>query len=94
MDRRARRPKAARRRAEAEAKAEKERIAREQAARSQKAQQPAKNYTVDRQKPAFKFKTPNLGGGGGAIDPLTGSLAAILAALGAIRLASRRKNNR
>ena len=70
------------------------RIAREQQARSQKGQQPARNYTVDRQKPAFKFKTPNLGGGGGAIDPLTGSLAAILAALGAIRLASRRKNNR
>jgi Ca-activated chloride channel family protein len=69
------------------------RIAREQQARSQKAQQPAKNYTVDQQKPGFKFKTPNLGGGGGAIDPLTGGLAAVLTALGAIRIAIRRKKN-
>ena len=69
------------------------RMAREQQARSQKAQQPAKNYTVDQQKPAFKFKTPSLGGGGGAIDPLTGGLAAVLTALGAIRLAIRRKKN-
>jgi Ca-activated chloride channel family protein len=67
------------------------RIAREQQARAQKAQQSAKNYTVDRQKPAFKFKVPNLGGGGGAIDPLTGGLAAVISALGAIRLAMRRK---
>jgi Ca-activated chloride channel family protein len=70
------------------------RIAREQAARSQKAQQPAKNYTVDRQKPAFKFKTPNLGGGGGAIDPLSGGLAAVLTALVAIRLTVGRKKKR
>jgi len=67
------------------------RIAREQQARAQKAQQPARNYTVDRQKPAFKWKVPNLGGGGGAIDPLTGGLAAVITALGAIRLAIRRK---
>jgi Ca-activated chloride channel family protein len=70
------------------------RIAREQQARSQKAQQPAQNYTVDQQKPAFKFKTPSLGGGGGAIDPLTGGLAAVLTALGAIRLAIGRKKER
>ena len=69
------------------------RMVREQQARSQKAQQPGKNYTVDQQKPAFKFKTPSLGGGGGAIDPLTGGLAAVLTALGAIRLAIRRKKN-
>jgi Ca-activated chloride channel family protein len=67
------------------------RIAREQQARSRKAQQPVKNYTVDRQKPAFKFKTPSLGGGGGAIDPLTGGLAAVLTILGAVRLAIRNK---
>jgi Ca-activated chloride channel family protein len=67
------------------------RIAREQQARAKKAQQPAKNYTVDKKKPAFKFKVPNLGGGGGAIDPLTGGLAAVITALGAIRLATRRK---
>jgi len=70
------------------------RIAREQQARSQKAQQPAKNHTVDQQTPAFKFKTPNLGGGGGAIDPLTGGLAAVLTALGAIRLTIGRKKKR
>jgi len=69
------------------------RIAREQQARINKAQQPAKNHIVDRKKPAFKFKTPKLGGGGGAIDPLTGGLAAILTAIGAIRLAIRRKKN-
>ena len=69
------------------------RIAREQQARIKKAQQPTKNYTVDKNKPAFKFKAPKLGGGGGAIDPLTGGLAAVLTALGAIRLAIRRKTN-
>ena len=70
------------------------RIAREQQARTQKAQQPPKNYTVDRKKPAFKFKAPNLGGGGGAIDPLTGGLAAVITALGAIRLTIRKKKAR
>ena len=70
------------------------RMAREQQARSKKAQQSAKNYTVDRKKPAFKFKAPRLGGGGGAIDPLTGGMAAVLTALGAIRLTIRRKKDR
>ena len=70
------------------------RIAREQQARTKRAQQPAKNYTVDQQKPAFKFKAPRLGGGGGAIDPLTGGLAAVLTALGAIRLTIGRKKER
>ena len=41
-----------------------------------------------------EFKTPNLGGGGGAIDPLTGGLAAVLTALGAIRLTVGRKKKR
>lgn len=70
------------------------RIAREQQARARRAQQPAKDYSVDRQKPAFKFKVPSLGGGGGAIDPLTGGLAALVTALVAIRLVSRRKKKR
>jgi Ca-activated chloride channel family protein len=69
------------------------RIAREQQTRTRKAQQAANNYTVDQQKPAFKFKAPRLGGGGGAIDPLTGGLAAVLTALGAIRLTIRKKKN-
>ncbi len=67
------------------------RIAREQQARSQRSQQPVKNYRVDREKPAFKFKTPDLGGGGGAIDPLTGIVAFVLAALGGLRLITRKK---
>jgi Ca-activated chloride channel family protein len=69
------------------------RITREQQARSQKSQQPVKNYRVDQKKPAFKFKTPNLGGGGGAIDPVTGIVAFVLTALGAVRLITRKKNN-
>jgi Ca-activated chloride channel family protein len=70
------------------------RIAREQQARAKKAQQSAKNYTVDQKNPAFKFKAPKLGGGGGAIDPMTGGLAAVLTLLGTIRFVTRRKKNR
>jgi len=69
------------------------RIAREQQARSQRSQQPVKNYRVDREKPTFKFKAPNLGGGGGAIDPITGIVAFVLTALGALRLINRKKSN-
>lgn len=68
------------------------RIAREQQARTQRVQQPAKNYRADKKKPAFKFKIPDLGGGGGAIDPFTGALCIIASAVGAARLARRRKN--
>ena len=60
------------------------RIAQEQQARSQRSQQPVKNYRVDQKKPAFKFKVPNLGGGGGAIDPVSGIVAFVLTALGAL----------
>ena len=67
------------------------RIVREQQARTQRSQQPAKNYRVDRQKPAFKHRVPSLGGGGGAIDPLTGALGILITTAGAIRLATRRK---
>jgi Ca-activated chloride channel family protein len=68
------------------------RIAREQQARSQRSQQPIKNHRVDQEKPTFKFKTPNLGGGGGAIDPVTGIVAFVLTALGALRLITRKKS--
>ena len=44
-------------------------------------------------KPAFKFKTPNLGGGGGAIDPFTGIVTFVLTAIGAVRLITRKKSN-
>ena len=67
------------------------RIAREQQARVQRSQQSAKNYRVDRKKPAFKHKVPDLGGGGGAIDPLTGVLGILITTAGAVRLALRRK---
>jgi len=67
------------------------RIAREQQARVQRSQQSAKNYRVDRKKPAFKHKVPSLGGGGGAIDPLTGVLGILITTAGAVRLALRRK---
>ena len=70
------------------------RIAREQQARTQKAQQPVKDYTVDKKKPAFKFKVPKLGGGGGAIDPLTGGLVAVITTAGAIRLTIGRRRQR
>jgi len=69
------------------------RITREQQARSQKSQQPVKNYRVDQKKPAFKFKAPNLGGGGGAIDPVTGIVAFVLTILGAVRFMTRKKSN-
>jgi Ca-activated chloride channel family protein len=68
------------------------RIAREQQARVQRSQQPAKNYRVDNKNPAFKSKAPDLGGGGGAIDPITGALGILISALGAIRLMVRKRN--
>ena len=67
------------------------RIAREQQARAIRIQQPAKNHRVDEKKPAFKFKAPRLGGGGGAIDPLTGGVAIIFTTVTALKLLARRK---
>ena len=69
------------------------RVAREQQARVQRAQQPVKSYQVDKEKPAFKFKVPDLGGGGGAIDPFTGALCILASAAGIARIARRRKNH-
>jgi Ca-activated chloride channel family protein len=67
------------------------RIAREQQARTVRSQQPVKNNRVDEKKPAFKFKAPSIGGGGGAIDPLTGGLAIFLSVIAAAKLMIRRK---
>jgi Ca-activated chloride channel homolog len=67
------------------------RIAREQQAQATKSQQPVKYYRVDEKKPAFKFKAPSLGGGGGAIDPFTGGLAIFFSALAAAKLMICRK---
>ncbi len=63
----------------------KERVAREQQARTTRAQQPVRNYRVDQAKPAFKRSAPSVGGGGrgggGAIDPFTVAMALLVAAL-------------
>ena len=68
------------------------RIAREQQARATRSQQPVKSHMVDEKKPAFKFKAPSLGGGGGAIDPLTGVLAIFFSIIAAAKLMFRRKS--
>jgi Ca-activated chloride channel family protein len=68
-----------------------DRIAREQQARVARSQQPAKDYRVDAQKPAFKSKAPSLGGGGGAIDPLSAGLAVLFSLVGAAKLMRHRK---
>ncbi|MBN2039333.1 MAG: VWA domain-containing protein [Spirochaetes bacterium] len=55
----------------------KARLALEHKAQAKRTSQPAKNYRVDRSKPAFNFKVPSFGGGGGgAVDPM-GLLIAI-----------------
>jgi hypothetical protein len=66
-------------------------MAREQQARAQRVQQPVKSYRVDRKKPAFRFKVPHIGGGGGAIDPFTGSIGLLIAGFGAVRISRRKK---
>ena len=67
------------------------RVARENQARAVRSQQPVQSYQVDKKKPAFTFKTPDLGGGGGAIDPVTGLLGLLASIVGVSRLAARRK---
>jgi Ca-activated chloride channel family protein len=66
------------------------RVAREQQARARRSQQPAKSQRVDEKKPTFKFKAPSFGGGGGAIDPLTGSLALLFSTIAVVKLIARR----
>jgi Ca-activated chloride channel homolog len=63
------------------------RIVREQQARAVKSSKPVKSYRVDKEKPAFKFKAPDIGGGGGAIDPFTGIMAFFLSIFGVLRFA-------
>lgn len=67
------------------------RIAREQQARTLRNQQPAKNYLANNKNSSFKSKAPDLSGGGGAIDPITGAFGILISTLGAIRLITRRK---
>jgi len=63
-----------------------ERVARENQAQAARATQPARNYRVDKKKPAFSLPTPSLGGG--AIDPITGGIAV---GLGLLAVAARRR---
>lgn len=70
------------------------RVARERQAQAVRASQPARNYRVDKKKPAFHFPVPSLGGGGGgALDPVTGGIALALAALGAAARRRRKEEN-
>ena len=68
------------------------RIRREQRARALKSSQPAKNHRVDSdKKPAFKFKVPDLGGGGGAIDPFTGIISLLFSIIAGLNIIKGRK---
>ncbi len=67
------------------------RVARESKARATRSQQPVTSYRVDKKKPAFTFKAPDLGGGGGAIDPVTGLLGLFVSAVGVASFIGRRK---
>jgi len=68
-----------------------QRTAREHQARAIRSQQPVKSHRVDDKKPAFKFKAPSLGGGGGAIDPLGGGLTLLFSTIAAVRLLIRKR---
>jgi Ca-activated chloride channel family protein len=61
----------------------------EHQAQTQRRSQPVRNRRVDEQKPMFQVPTPSIGGG--AIDPLTGTIAL---GLGALALAGRRRTSR
>lgn len=68
-----------------------DRLALEQVAQSQRAAQPAVNHRVDTAKPAFRLPTPSVGGGG-ALDPLTGLvMLGVAAAAAAEWLRGRRR---
>jgi Ca-activated chloride channel family protein len=67
-----------------------ERLALEHAAQSQRAARPAQNHRVDTARPAFRFPTPSIGGGG-AIDPVTGLVMLGAAAAAAAELLGRRR---
>jgi Ca-activated chloride channel family protein len=68
-----------------------ERLIREHGAQSQRTAQPAPNRRVDAAQPAFRFPTPSIGGGGSAVDPLTGLLMLGVAAAAAAEF---RRNRR
>jgi Ca-activated chloride channel family protein len=66
-----------------------QRIAVEHQAQAQRHGQPVRSHRVDQQQPMFRVPAPSIGGG--AIDPLTGTIAL---GLGALALASRRRMSR
>jgi Ca-activated chloride channel family protein len=63
-----------------------QRIAVEHQAQAQRHGQPVRSHRVDPQQPMFRVPAPSIGGG--AIDPLTGTIAL---GLGALALAGRRR---
>ena len=73
-------------------RANERRITTERQAQAARRSQPVRNHRVDRQQPMFNHPAPRpRGGGGGAIDPMTGLVAIGLAGLAAAR---RRRNGR
>jgi Ca-activated chloride channel family protein len=67
------------------------RTAIERQAQSARAVLPARDYRVDRSAPAFDRPAPRVGGGGGgALDPITGGIALTLAGLAAAARRRRR----
>jgi len=66
-----------------------QRTAVEHQAQAQRRSQPVRNHRVDQKKPMFDVPTPSVGGG--AIDPLTGTIAL---GLGALALAGRRRSSK
>ena len=69
-----------------------DRVARERQAQSQRASQPVKSYRADKSQPMFPGNAPRPGSGAGAIDPFTAALALALGGAGA--MAARRKRER
>jgi Ca-activated chloride channel family protein len=69
-----------------------ERVAREHAAQARRAATPVASHRIDASQPAFDRPAPSLGGGSGAVDPL--SALAGIALAGAAALARRRSAGR
>lgn len=68
-----------------------QRTAHEHLAQAQRRSQPVRSYRVDRSQPMFQHNAPRPGGGGGAIDPITGS---VILAIGGVGLLARRRNKK
>jgi len=58
------------------------RVAIERKAQAQRTKQPVRNYTVSNGQNSYPTHAPSVGGGGGAIDPLTALMALVAATIG------------